>query len=248
MIAVSSQVVISLISLMLGTALVQAQSAANQTESACVLKAGPVDEPNGGATDYSLFLHPIGTLRGVMIFVDFPDAEYRETTNDLYDLLVPYSQKWLNEVSYGRMSLQVTPVPKWYRMSKPSIEYGFTSKKPPMTFEQHRAYIAEAIHLAEADVSFKDYQFVTVVAAVGSQIPPSPAFHARTGQGILTEGIEVRHAITFGADIRRVIPNFGAKILCTRWDTCWDCQTYTTTTRRDQYRLCSGGLQAAGAR
>jgi M6 family metalloprotease-like protein len=198
--------------LMLGDATVLGQSNTHQQDSACLLTAGPVNQPNAGPTDYSFLIRPRGTVRGVMLFVDFPDANYRESTTDLYNLLVPHSREWLKEVSYGRMSVDVVPVSKWYRMTKPSAEYGFTSKVPPMTFEQHRAYIAEAIHLAESDVDFKQYQFVNVVAALGSQIPPSPTFHARPGQGISTQGIEMRHAITFGADIRRVIPNFGAKI------------------------------------
>ena len=198
--------------LMSGDARLLAQSNTHQQDSACLLTTGSVNQPNAGPTDYSFLIRPRGIVRGVMLFVDFPDANYRESTMDLYNLLVPHSREWLKEVSYGRMTLDVVPVSKWYRMKKPSAEYGFTSKVPPMTFEQHRAYIAEAIQLAEADVEFKQYQFVNVVAALGSQIPPSPTFHARPGQGISTQGIEMRHAITFGADIRRVIPNFGAKI------------------------------------
>lgn len=211
-IAALVQVVTWVVCLILGTAPVEAQSPANQGESVCLLKADSVAQPNAGPTDYSFLVRPMGAIRSVMIFVDFPDAEHRESTTDLYNLLVPHSQEWLKEVSYGRVSLQVMPVPKWYRMSKPSVEYGFTGKVPPMTFEQHRAYIAEAIHLAEADVNFKQFQFVSIVAAIGAQIPPSPTFQAQPGEGIFTQGIEIREAITFGADIRRIIPYFGSKV------------------------------------
>jgi M6 family metalloprotease-like protein len=190
----------------------EAQSTTNQGEPACLLNADSVEQPNAGPTDYSFLVRPIGTIRSVMIFVDFSDAEHRESTTDLYNLLVPHSQEWLKEVSYGRMSLQVTSIPKWYRMSKPSVEYGFTAKVPPMTFEQHRAYVAEAVHLAEGDVDFKQFQFVSIVAAVGSQIPPSPTFQAKSGEGIVTQGIEIHEAITFGADIRRIVPYFASKV------------------------------------
>jgi M6 family metalloprotease-like protein len=191
----------------------QARLSALPAASPCLLTAGSVDEPNeGGTTDYSEFQRPAGVVKAVMLFVEFPDADHRESTRDLYKLLVPHAQQWIQEVSYGRADLEVTPVAKWYRMSKPSVEYGFTSKVPPMTDEQHKAYITEAMRLAESDVDFRRYQLVTVVAALGSQIPPSPTFQAPVGKGILIQGTEIHEAITFGADIRRVIPNFGAKV------------------------------------
>ena len=199
-------------SLIIITAPVEAQSTTNSGEPACLLKADSIEPPNAGPSDYSFFVRPIGTVRTVMIFVDFSDAEHRESTTDLYNLLVPHSQEWLTEVSYGRMALEVTSIPRWYRMSKPSVEYGFTGKVPPMTFEQHRAYIAEAVHLAEGDVDFKQFHLVSIVSAAGAQIPPSPTFQAKLGEGILTQGIEIHEAITFGADIRRIIPSFGSKV------------------------------------
>lgn len=199
--------------LILAALSVQAAPASSRSPaSSCVLQATGVQEPNEGPTDYSFLIRPAGAVRAVMLLVDFPDAPQTETPSSIFDLLVPPARDWLKEVSYGRMSLEVTPVAKWFRMSRPSADYGFSKQIPSLTFEQHRDYIAEAVRLAGADVDFRKFQIVLVVASKGSQIPVSPTFHARVGEGIAVNGSEVRHAITFGADIRAALPDHARNV------------------------------------
>lgn len=45
-----------------------------------------------------------------MLFVVFPDASASETPQQLVNLLVPLAQQWYSDVSYGRVSLSVTPI------------------------------------------------------------------------------------------------------------------------------------------
>jgi M6 family metalloprotease-like protein len=176
----------------------------------CDLSAGSNWQPNEGPTDYSLHLQPIGELKALMVFVDFPDAAQSESTASLYNLLVPNSLSWYTEVSYDRMSLNVTPVHTWFRMPKNSGAYGFGDG---LTFEEHRAYIADAIAASDAAVDYSPYQIVYVVAAKNSAITYSPAFHAYPGDGVDVDGIEIRHSATFGEDIRNVRPNYGSYVL-----------------------------------
>ena len=178
--------------------------------TACDLNAGTLWQPNEGATDYTLHLQPTGELKAVMIFVDFPDAPQSETTSSLYDLLVPNSVNWYAEASYGRMSLNVTPLHAWFTMPQNSAAYGFGDG---LTFAEHRAYIADAIAVSDAAVDYSQYQIVYVVASKHSAIGYSPAFHAYSGSGVDADGIEIRHSATFGADIRNVRPNYGSHVL-----------------------------------
>lgn len=104
-------------------------------QSVCALSSGSVPQPTEGPTDYSLYLTPTGELPAVMLFVDFPDAPGTETTSSLYDLLVPNSVRWFGEVSYGIMSLRVTPVHRWYRMPKPATAYPWARG---LSFQEHR--------------------------------------------------------------------------------------------------------------
>jgi M6 family metalloprotease-like protein len=183
-----------------------------QPASSCLLNADGLQEPNEGPTDYSFLIRPAGRLRAVMLFIDFPDAPHSEAPSDLYNRMVPPAQTWLKEVSYGHVSMEVSAINQWYRMSKPSDDYGFSKAIPSLTFEQHRAYVAEAVRLASAEVDFAQFQIVLVVASKGSQIPVSPTFHARIGEGIAVNGGEVRHAITFGADIRATLPHHARNV------------------------------------
>jgi M6 family metalloprotease-like protein len=178
--------------------------------SRCRLSSAPLAQPNEGATDYTLHLRPRGELRAVMVFVDFGDAPQSETTQALYQLLVPNSVEWYAGVSKGRMRLSVTPIHAWFRMPDPSTSYGWADG---LTFQEHKDYIADAIAVSNAAVDYSPYTIVYVVASDGSAISYSPAFHAYPGTGIPVDGVEIRHSATFGEDIRVARPNYGSYVL-----------------------------------
>jgi hypothetical protein len=71
-----------------------------------------------------------------------------------------------------------------------------------MTFEAHRNFIADAVAAADSSVDFSQFEVVYVVAAKGSPLQRSPAFHAYPGQGIQADGMELRFGATFGQDVR----------------------------------------------
>ena len=150
-------------------------------------------------------------LTAVMIFVDFPDLHATESTAQLHNRLVPSARVWYAEASYGRATLEVTPVHRWFRMARGSRNYGLQSG---LTFEEHKDYVADAIAAADADVDFSRYRIVYVVAARGSALQRSPAFHAPPGDGIRVDGIEVRHSATLGEDVRELFPrHYGSNVL-----------------------------------
>lgn len=197
--------------LALSAGLPSSAHAAAFTGGSCDLAAAPENfQPGAGPTDYTLFLQPAGEVRAVMLFVDFPDAPASESTSDLFDLLVPNSQAWYSEVSYGRMSLNVTPRHQWYRMPKSSSEYGFADGT---SFEEHRAYIADAVAAADPDVDFSQFQILYIVSSKDAALPISPTILARPGDGIPADGGEVRLAVTFGNDVRLAIDRYGSHIL-----------------------------------
>ena len=91
-----------------------------------------------------------------------------------------------------------------------------------------RAWYAEVSHgRATLDVnpvhrwfrmarSSRDYgiQNVYVVAAHGSALQRSPAFHAMPGDGISADGVEIRHSATFGEDVREASPQrYGSNVV-----------------------------------
>jgi M6 family metalloprotease-like protein len=142
-----------------------------------------------------------------MIFVDFPDAAAAESTTSLYNLLVPAATQWYANSSYGRVSLDVSAVHSWFRMPKSATSYDFARG---LTYEKHRAYIADAVHAADASVDFSKYDLVYIVAADSPAISFSPTFNVFAGGGVAADGTEIRNAVTFGQDIR--FPRWGAHV------------------------------------
>lgn len=190
------------------------ESASSQV--ACTLTAPDVTGlhwENEGNTDYSIFAQPIGSVKAVMIFVDFSDAPATEPTSAYSTPIVPDAAAYYQEASYGRMTLDITTTSKWYRMSQASSAYGFQGRAA--TFAQQRAYMAETMALADADIDFSKYSHVYVVASKGSQIIYSPGFTAPPGNGIVVDGREIRHGATLGTDLWAYspLPNYGAHIL-----------------------------------
>ena len=150
-------------------------------------------------------------LSAVMIFVDFSDVRATESTAQLHNKLVPNARAWYAEASNGRATLDVTPVHRWFRMARGSRDYGIQNG---LTFAEHKDYVADAIAAADADVDFSRYRIVYVVAARGSALQRSPAFHAMPGDGISVDGVEVRHSATFGEDVREVSPpRYGSNVV-----------------------------------
>jgi M6 family metalloprotease-like protein len=168
-------------------------------------------EMNEATFNSALSLRGLGTLRAVMLFVDYRDRPASESTHQLYERLVKPAATWIREVSSGRAALEVRPVHRWYRMSHGSKGYGLGDG---VTFEEQRSYIAEAVAAANREVDFSPYSIVYVVASRGSALERSPAFHAFAGDGVKADGNDLRYGATFGEDVRDVSPSaYGAYVL-----------------------------------
>ncbi len=163
------------------------------------LYSAPYTEMNMGTTNSALPLKPGAQIRAVMLFIDFPSLHATESTTALYDRLVPRSRSWFDEVSYGRVQLDVTPVNRWFRMPH---NIGSYDLEDGISWSEHHDYMSDAIAAADADFDFSGYEVVYVVAAKGTQIERSPAFHGYPGAGIDADGTELRYGSTFFEDTR----------------------------------------------
>jgi M6 family metalloprotease-like protein len=154
---------------------------------------------NEGTTNSALPLKPGRRIPAVVLFVDFPDLRATESSSTLFNRLVPRSRAWYDEVSYGHVHLDVTPVQRWFRMPRSLREYGLADG---ISWPEHRAYIADAVAAANSAVDFSRYQIVYVVAAKGTRVERSPAFQAYPGSGIEADGTELRYGATFFEDTK----------------------------------------------
>lgn len=178
----------------------------SQQQSACAPpRVMTRSDKNSGALESPLRIKPLGEIRGIMLFVDFPDASASSTTQALYDDLVRPSQEWFRSTSQGRMALVVTAVHRWLRMPRSSSSYGVT--RANLSFENQRRLMADAIAAADAEVDFRGYQLIYVVAA-DSAVDYSPGFTAPSAQwGLTADGNTFVNGALFGRDIHDWYPH-----------------------------------------
>jgi M6 family metalloprotease-like protein len=166
----------------------------------------------GLPTDWDRFVRPERAVRAVILFVDFPNARAQDNaapyadTSAYSDFLAPGAD-WLRQSSYGLLSLQITPVRKWFRMSLPDGDYGIVRTMPLAT---QTRYLREAVELADAEVDFSAFDLVYVVPSRNARnIGLSPAYVDAGADPIIADGAGVRHGVTFGRDMW----SWGFKIL-----------------------------------
>ncbi|MFD8388893.1 M6 family metalloprotease domain-containing protein [Streptomyces sp. NPDC059680] len=174
-----------------------AHGTAPATDCALPGRTGWTDE--GHATDYTQFQRPLGTKHVLMLFVDFPDAQASGSTSDYYRQLAPAGD-WMRRDSYGRTRLDITPLARWVRMPQDSTSYGF---QRGITFEQHEAYVRQAVAAADPYVDFSQYAMVYIVPAKSaSAISFSPTYlYDPTTAGVTADGTRIKWAVTFGQDM-----------------------------------------------
>ncbi|WP_274366167.1 M6 family metalloprotease domain-containing protein [Paenibacillus thermotolerans] len=164
-------------------------------------------------TDYDIFLRPSGKLNAVMIFVDFPNAlsteaeeGYRDT-KPYFDWFSPATENWYSNSSFGALQLIITPIHRWFHMSRIDADYGF---ERGLTFDKHAEYVSEAVKLAAEEVDFALYDLVYIVPSKNATaITFSPAYIDQSKQRIVVNGTAVVYGATIGQDMWR----WGYKVL-----------------------------------
>ncbi|MFI6446027.1 M6 family metalloprotease domain-containing protein [Kitasatospora sp. NPDC050543] len=185
-------------------------SASSPTASAaaCALpgRTGWTDE--GHDTDRTQFQRPIGTKHVLMLFVDFPDAPATGELGDYYHQLAPAAD-WMRQESYGRTRLAITPLNRWLHLPQDSGSYGF---QRGISFEQHEAYVRQAVEAAGPGVDFSRYDLLYIVPTrSASAITFSPTYlYDPAAPGIVAGGTRIKWAVTFGQDMYRWGPKVAA--------------------------------------
>jgi len=160
------------------------------------------------------WLRSTGTLRGLILPVDFADAPATRTVDFYRDYLEPASESYFRENSYGRLAVELDTFGRWVRMSSPAAAYA-TNCCP---FDRRKDFFAEATGLADPEVDFSTYDAVFVVApeSLAGTIPLS-LFRPWPGDGVIRDGRELRWGVIGGGGIdpRGPSPNLAAHHIVT---------------------------------
>jgi len=125
----------------------------------------------------------LGAVSIKVLFVDFPDAPARSTTEEILTTVAP-SADLFETISYGRITLEFDPVHTWYRMSQPANSYSFAE------YDTHLTYIQEALALADPDTDFSTADVVYILASDGINLDASAAFSTGDGE-FMIDGVEL---------------------------------------------------------
>lgn len=168
--------------------------------SACKLPIadGRGDVSIGGWPRITDRMRTTGTINVQVIMVDFPDAVAKMTPQTAFAMISGATATY-SELSYGRMNYNLIPNYKWYRMKSNSTTYAPLNK----SFDSHRAYIAEALAMADSEVDFSSTDAFVILANPDSTgIGDSgPAFASIFGRGFTLDGKYIANGATSSHDL-----------------------------------------------
>lgn len=143
---------------------------------------GRGDVSIGGWPRINQRMRATGTVTSQVIMVDFPDAPAKITPKQAFENIKGVTETF-SEMSYGKFNYLMEPTYKWYRMSKPATEYDPLGP----TFKKHRAYLSEALQLADPDVDFsKSESFIVLTDPGNVPFVAGPAFTAISSKEAIT--------------------------------------------------------------
>lgn len=146
-------------------------------------------------------LKTTGTVRATVLFVDFSDAPATRTPQNVLDILQPTAPNFFAALSYGAMNMVLAPNLRWFRMSKPSTQYGWPSS---VTYQAHLALLQEAADLAAATTDYLQTDLLVVVTNPDAGgISNGPALIPNAGGGIRVPGrtTTIDNATNSGRDL-----------------------------------------------
>ncbi len=164
---------------------------------------------HGLNSDFTMHTRPIGRVRAVMLFVDFPNRKATganpnqggrnwQLPQSYWDMLKP-GVDLFTKSSNGRFQLDVDIVPKWFEMPKDDNQWGMN--RTEWTIPLQQAYMRAAVAAADAEVDFSPYSIVYVMPprnATGIEFSPELNFYQ---EPLRPDGKVIRNGVTYGQDI-----------------------------------------------
>ncbi|AEW94246.1 secreted protein [Streptantibioticus cattleyicolor NRRL 8057 = DSM 46488] len=158
-------------SAVLGGASSSAPPAAAPSSRPCALPARPGVEMSEGfpAAPNPAYARSTGTLRALVLFVDFPDAPAHGSARARYEEFFPAVSRWYARASYGRLRYQPVPVLRYLRMPRPFSGYGIARG---YGWNTHRAMMRDLAAVAAAQhIPLRGYDLVDVIATPNAGPP-----------------------------------------------------------------------------
>jgi M6 family metalloprotease-like protein len=162
----------------------------------CALERTGAHHSEGVSGWNSAYTRPQGDLDAVMVFLSFPDHAPDVSPGELAQDHFPATADFFDRASYGRFRLHPHFVRRWFRMPRPSSDYGIHRDWAPAP---RTRYLRDAVTAAGRVVDFRRYPVVYLVAD-----PAAPGVDSDA-----TKVVNLDHPIrSGGASINRLVTVF----------------------------------------
>jgi M6 family metalloprotease-like protein len=158
-----------------------------------------------GTIDKSLRQASTGRIDSVGLFLDYPDAPGSPGAPATMAQAYSPEPAWWEEVSNGRLTVSLTPDPRWIRMPAPTTAY-----LPSNSGEKLYRYVRDAIAAADPTVDFSRYNHVSFWNAPGFNVTTGSAFilpELPNAPPIVADGTRIRFGVFLGPDVTGRVPN-----------------------------------------
>ena len=118
---------------------------------------GPTHSPTAGFPLPSWASPSKGTVRVVVLFVDFPDVVATHSTEREAEFGLPHAEEYMEAVSLGRLDIEFVPLHRWLRAEHSLSHYVTVRGAVELAIND------EAVRQAGSDVDFGEFDIMLVV-------------------------------------------------------------------------------------
>jgi hypothetical protein len=103
--------------------------------------------------------------RGIVVLVQFPDVRHDLSREQVQMRFSRQLNAYVNDMSYGKVGLEIDVTRKWYTMPRPIGQYRISSRNLQVDTTRVRRLIDDALAAADAEVDFSNSSFVVLFMA-----------------------------------------------------------------------------------
>jgi M6 family metalloprotease-like protein len=140
---------------------VAAVAASGASDGPCALPRTRAHHSEGTDSWDSAYPRPRKSLDAVMVFLSFPDSGPLLGAGEVAADYTPATSRFFDRASYGRFSLRIHAVRRWFRMPAASSSYEI---RRDWDAGRRSRYLHDAIAAADGGVDFSAYDMVYLVA------------------------------------------------------------------------------------
>jgi immune inhibitor A len=106
---------------------------------------------------------PTGDVeKGIILLIEFPDVKHDVTRNFVTERFFDRLNRYVQEMSYGKVSIGGQATEKWYRMPDSVSQYRISSRNLEVDKSRVRKLIDDALNAVDHNIDFSQYSFTAI--------------------------------------------------------------------------------------